>query len=102
MIPTSLDNLPGLPEEERKRLILWRESDDTRWVLGILSQFKPVSSVTNPDDVTAEGVSLRLGQREGYDALYSQLFLIGRSLAAPAPKPVRRYGQQPRKNEAPK
>lgn len=102
MIPTPIDQLPGISEEDRKRLILWRESDDTRWVLGILAQFKPVSSITNPDAVTAEGVALRLGAREGYDALYSQLFLIGQSLAAPAPKPVRRYGQQPRKNEAAK
>lgn len=100
MIPTPIDQLPGLSPEEQKRLLLWRESDDTRWVLGVLAQFKPVSSITDPDKVSDAGVALRLGQREGYDTLFSQLFLIGRTPSAPASLPKRRYSPQTRKNEA--
>lgn len=101
MIPTPLDQQPGLSEDDRKRMIRWRESDDTRWVLGILAQFLHVSPLVSATTITGEGASLLLGERQGYDALYTQLLFIGQSLAAPAPKPARRY-QQPRKHEAAK
>lgn len=75
-IPT-LDSLPGLSDDERDLIKKWRELSETKTVLRILAHAKPLQ-LPNPEHLTGESASLRLGMREGYDLLFAQIYLVGR------------------------
>ena len=97
-----LDLMPGVSPQMRERLIAWRNNEETRWVMGLLSQFKPVTgAMVNPDAASPTGAAIRLGAREGYDALYSQIFLIGMVDHPPAPTRVpTKYGGKTHEHDA--